>query len=468
MLRIIIAAFLLISFGAEASLNGAARAYSSRGNSAKKYRDMVVELVDADLHFAAIPFMKEYLVKTNARFDGRLERAFEEIVAIAGPRQFETLPTGALKGNKSNSLAYVLAKKYLRSEDYRAALSVASGINPNHPSYPFAANLMGAASSNIGKYDQAVSHFKDCQRTSESLLKKTKSKSVSNQLKVNHDYCVLGVARSLFAKGDYKEAELKYLDIPKSSPIWPEVLFEEAWNSYYLKNYNRTLGKLVTYKAPVFDYVFTPEIETLKALTYMKMCLYADAKAVSDGFYDKYLRPARTLRLYLKRYRKNYKLFYRLMLDYESSKKSNTPLMTTLLKAVSKDPAYLEIKESLILAAKEYEKLRSMGRSRFNNVLAGNLSETLQAQKEILGAFVKSRLVGKFAELYRAFEGMSYIKLEVLEQRKARLYKFDDKGRQRGDVKYIERNEKQYFWDFNGEFWADELGDYVFALGSEC
>ena len=32
----------------------------------------------------------------------------------------------------------------------------------------------------------------------------------------------------------------------------------------------------------------------------------------------------------------------------------------------------------------------------------------------------------------------------------------------------VERNEKQYFWDFNGEFWADELGDYVFALKSEC
>ncbi len=92
----------------------------------------------------------------------------------------------------------------------------------------------------------------------------------------------------------------------------------------------------------------------------------------------------------------------------------------------------------------------------------------MQAQKEILGAFVKSKLVGKYAELYHAFEGMSYIKLEVLEQRKARLYKFDDKERGRGDVKYIERNEKQYFWNFNGEFWADELGDYVFALGSEC
>ncbi len=227
--------------------------------------------------------------------------------------------------------------------------------------------------------------LKTAKESSESFKKKASSKTVANQLKVNHDYCVLGVARALFAKGDYKEAELKYLDIPKSSPIWPEVLFEEAWNSYYLKNYNRTLGKLVTYKAPIFDYVFTPEIETLKALTYMKMCLYSDAKTVSDSFYDEYLRPARTLRLYLKRYRKDYKRFYRLMLDYESSKKSNTPLLTTLLKAVSRDPAYLEIKESLILAAKEYEKVRGRGRSRFNNVLASNLARPCRPKKKFSG-----------------------------------------------------------------------------------
>jgi hypothetical protein len=45
---------------------------------------------------------------------------------------------------------------------------------------------------------------------------------------------------------------------------------------------------------------------------------------------------------------------------------------------------------------------------------------------------------------------------------------FRDSGRARGDVAYLRRTDKQYFWTFNGEFWADELGDYVFSLKSEC
>ena len=40
--------------------------------------------------------------------------------------------------------------------------------------------------------------------------------------------------------------------------------------------------------------------------------------------------------------------------------------------------------------------------------------------------------------------------------------------RDRGDISYLTRNEKQFFWSFNGEFWADELGEYSFSLDSKC
>ena len=86
----------------------------------------------------------------------------------------------------------------------------------------------------------------------------------------------------------------------KSSRIWPEILFEEAWSSYYQKDYNRTLGKLVTYKAPILNYIFNPEIEVLKALSYMKLCLYNDAKTVSDSFWNTYLGPSQALGNYLR------------------------------------------------------------------------------------------------------------------------------------------------------------------------
>jgi hypothetical protein len=99
-----------------------------------------------------------------------------------------------------------------------------------------------------------------------------------------------------------------------------------------------------------------------------------------------------------------------------------------------------------------------------------NTKVAINEYRTLIGAYTRAGLASKYDELFTAFEGMSYIKLEILALKKEQLYKTDAifPGKKRGDVKYIDRNDKQYFWTFNGEFWADELGDYVFALRSEC
>lgn len=470
-MRFLVIFIISISFlqSALASWSGAETVYNSRKyRKTSLARKIVLELVQDKFYFSAIPWMKEYLISSRNNLDDKMERAFDKILTHGGVGQFELLPVKFLKRSSSNSIRYLIAKKYLRLNKVSKAISYASKINPNHPVYPFAANLLGAAYSIKGNQRASISNFKDCERISDRRAKKEKSSMEKRQLLMNRDYCTMGIARAEFTKKDYKTANLIYLDIPKSSFVWPEVLFEEAWNSYYLKNYNRTLGKLVSYKAPVFDYIFTPEIDVLNALTYLKLCLYNDAKRISNNFYNQYMKPARSLRIFLKRKGKNYKYFYRLMLDFEVTKRSNSKLMSRMLKSIKRDGSYLDLRHGLINIANERKILSKKRNSRLKRVALLNLKEVLKTQRKLLGSYVRNGLVGKYAELYHAFEGMSYIKLEVLAQRKARLYNFDDKKRSRGDIKYIERNQKQYFWDFNGEFWADELGDYVFALGAEC
>ncbi len=159
--------------------------------------------------------------------------------------------------------------------------------------------MKGALQSHLGNEKMAESEFRECISSSERRLGKVDLMSQKEQLTWNRDYCVAGVARTQFGRKDFLQAELNYLDISKDSFVWPEILFEEAWTSYYTKNYNRTLGKLVSYKAPVFDFIFKPEVEVLKALTFMKMCLYDDAKKTVDDFYTDLLGPSRDLRNYL-------------------------------------------------------------------------------------------------------------------------------------------------------------------------
>jgi hypothetical protein len=330
--------------------------------------------------------------------------------------------------------------------------------------------MKGTVFANLGNNKDAESQFKDCIRTSESEASDADSNLQRDQLLLNRDYCIAGMARVQFAAKNFKQAELNYLDIQKTSFVWPQILFEEAWTSYYAKNYNRTLGKLVSYKAPVFDFIFKPEVEVLKALTYMKMCLYDDARQTADEFYNSLLEPSRELRNFINTRGKDYRYYYNLMADHEANKSVPSPLIEAALKSIRKDGAYVEMKGAFSSALSEYNKLRKKRTSGFRSVLIRNLKLVLDEYRITLGAYVRSGLVTKYAELYSAFQGMSFIKLEILALKKERLYKTDTpyKGKKRGDVKYIDRNDKQYFWNFNGEFWADELGDYVFALRSEC
>lgn len=461
---------LLISLPVLASYETAEALYGKGTISLSGERRTIIELVKSGYHFSAVPWMKDFLVKNNKTLDEDLENAFDKMIYVTGVKPFETLPENILSRSRSGNIRYILAKRLFKRNQPHEALAELNRVGGDHPAYPYVAHLKGTIYSSLNKFSEAESQFKDCIRTSESESKDADSRLQKNQFLLNKDYCVAGVARTQFANKNFPNAELSYLDIQKTSFVWPEILFEEAWTSYYLRNYNRTLGKLVSYKAPVFDFVFKPEVEILKSLTYLKMCLYEDAKKTADNFYADLYHPSKELRTFLQSRGKDYKYFYNLMADHETNKLSPLPIVDSILKSIEKEGAFIEMKGAFTSAIAEYNKLRKERTSGFRSNMMSNLKLVLDEYRTVLGAYVRAGLVSKYAELYSAFEGMSYIKLEILALKKEKLYNADvrESGRKRGDIKYIERNDKQYFWTFNGEFWADELGDYVFALRSEC
>jgi hypothetical protein len=65
---------------------------------------------------------------------------------------------------------------------------------------------------------------------------------------------------------------------------------------------------------------------------------------------------------------------------------------------------------------------------------------------------------------------MQFMKIDILGHQKQKLMEpeaADATERSRGNRIPVRRND-QLLWTFNGEFWNDEIGDYVFALESEC
>lgn len=461
---------LLASSGAYAGVNEAWSNLVRSRASVSSYPSVVRELLDDGLYFTAIPYLKEYLSRNSGVISKDVDNLIDDVVTQVGVRQFEVLPVGILKRTKAPIIRYILAKKYFRVGQYDKALRTLNGTIPrNHPAKPFALLLEGSIFSISNKVDLAKAAFENCVKLSKSQMNRAGDKNRLRQLSINRDYCTVGKARAQFQGRDYDNASLSYLDLAKDSYVWPEILFEEAWNSFYQRDYNRTLGKLVTYRAPIMEFVFNPEVEVLKALTYMELCLFDDARKVVDEYYNTYQEDTLAVKKFLSKYGKNYKYFYLLAKSMKGGKSSGNKLLNKLLKSVLRDAAFMELIDSFNIGRDEIEKVKGIRNSKMRKVFIANLRESLLLQRDLIGAYVRKSLHLNMDQLDKSFEGMTYIKLEVLGRKKQQLYfASNELSRSRGDIRYLKRNDKQYFWTFNGEFWADELGDYVFSLKSEC
>jgi len=100
-----------------------------------------------------------------------------------------------------------------------------------------------------------------------------------------------------------------------------------------------------------------------------------------------------------------------------------------------------------------------------------------QTAQEVGGQFVRERLATEYKSLLVNVSTIDIVKLEMLRRSRAQVEKLGDTlnvgedewgQKKRGSLGRPGRRSNQYFWTFNGEFWADELGDYVFALRPEC
>ncbi|MCR9203085.1 MAG: hypothetical protein NXH75_00800 [Halobacteriovoraceae bacterium] len=441
----------------------------SRG-SVGSYPQVVSNLLESRLYFTSIAYLKEYLYSSNGRVSKEIDQLIDEVITKVGVRQFEVLPIATLRKTSSPIIRYILAKKLFRVGRYSQALNALNGTIPReHPVKPFALLLEGSIFSVLGKTKSSVAAYKNCVSETKRQMNSTNDENRLRQLSINRDYCTVGIPRAQFADKSYDDATLTYLDLPKDSYVWPEILFEEAWNSFYQRDYNRTLGKLVTYKAPLLKFVFNPEVEVLKALTYMELCLFGDARKVVDGFYKTYQEDTLGVKKFLSKYGKDYKYFYLLAKSKKNGKNSGNKLLNRLLDSVLRDAAFIELIDSFNVGREEIGFLKKLGNSKMRRVFTQNLRDGLLLQRDLIGAYVRKSLHLNMDLLDKSFEGMTYIKLEVLGRRKEQLYYASNEvDRSRGDIRYLKRNDKQYFWTFNGEFWADELGDYVFSLRSEC
>lgn len=454
---------------------------------AEAYSWVTLGLANAGLHNAASYFFIRTLQSGNKQAIRRVLTETQDLLMKVGGdllRKYLIRHTAYEDYDLVNRSAYLysLGKDALLDGKEERAIGYLNGISPKSSLWPYVLQLRGAAHAILGKSEEALRDFSACAEKSGSYVSSKETYYARQQSREAEDLkarCKAGHARTLYQLNRFTEADRVYDAIPKASFVWPDILFEQAWNSFGRQEYNRTLGKLVSYKSPALSFVFNSEVDVLRAQAYLLLCLYDDANKVINEFNGKYEKISREVKGFVESNSSSLSVFY------EAGKSAlGGPLHTRnefhrLMNRFVRGPYFQSLVSTEAAVNNEaaaigkFALMQRLGSREPGSGFPGFLDQVLKwrvrSVKLLGGAFVKNSLIDYHAAMMSDFDKMAFIKLEMLSRAKDKLLarKTSTESRSRGNIEPSRRDD-QYRWGFNGEFWTDELGDYVFGLESEC
>lgn len=428
------------------------------------------ELIDGGFYYSAIPYINNYL-ENHSEIDAELEKQIELLVLRTGTMAILNIDSQRLNLFKIPSVSLVLGTRLFNQQQYKKSYEVLDQIPDTHI-FSIESYLIKGTIKNLDKkYIEANNLYNKCFKNAEKQESKVKGDKLKRYYNYLKETCLIRTGRIQVEQKNYAKALEIYNQIDKVSYKWPYLILDKAWASYYLKDYNRTLGLTVTYKSPLLDTYFFPEAEVLTALSYYNLCLWDDAMLVVDNFYNKYQKQAAELKTILGQNRNSNTYFLDLYYADAETRAALNPFIKNLITQTRKQVKFNLDLASLAGAKEELKKIeRLKNQNDFTALLKKNLEATVTFMSSKINFYIKKEIFQFVNEIHKHSYSMFNLKLELLSKKRDDLYTpaSAKQDRERGGSQNIKRSTDQYFFDFNGSFWADELGDYSFGLESKC
>ncbi len=256
------------------------------------------------------------------------------------------------------------------------------------------------------------------------------------------DKCRKTLARLLYEKGQYDEADLIYSRIEKDIIEQAENLLERAWVHYRLGHTRRAMGLLYSFQAPSFKNAFRPEYFILKSFIYKDVCHYQNALAVVNEFRGRYGDALSKL--------------------YERSlPQENNALMLVLLNKTQIADTY----NFLYLLEKEMAACEDIPDEGLRNYMRDLYELQMEESREKLRKQITEGYEAIANDLLMYEEDAHLMEYEIGIDMYQRVYQ----AHYTEEPTKKEKAEKGLAaYEFQGEFWNDELVSYEVDLPNKC
>jgi len=340
---------------------------------------------------------------------------------------------------------------------------------PSHSrTYPLAQYYLGLGNTLQGRLPEAINNFDRSYQASQG-------KGEVGQLSV------MAKARIYYEQSKMADALNTWAKIPRNSPLWVQSLFEGSWAFFTIQKHNNALGNLHTVLSPFFENRFFPEVYILQAIIYLNLC-YDDRVALSlRKFVERYSGSVRDLNGLLRQYKGQSGNYFKFVTNYARSKTlSEFRGALPMVDSVSRSEAFRESyrvmqglsRENSMVKARLQEVWRNSG-------LAAALTQSYEERQKIVGvqagktlfmqtvdqAKYLSDLVDqtKLISVQRSVQATDQLRSELEKVPQSKKDEVWGEG-----MKPLDLSREIEYWPFEGEYWEDELGGYVYNIPSQC
>jgi hypothetical protein len=284
-------------------------------------------------------------------------------------------------------------------------------------------------------------------------------------------------ARAAYEQGRMGQVLEELINVPRSSSAWHPGLLMSSWAAYRLGDSNLALGLLMSVHSPYLANKFSPESYVLEAATFYRLCHFQSAARSLRTLRDNYKTFLGALNYYDRQYSRRYQ-GVAMPLEYARGiRKAPTGIggrdFTRLMDGLLSSEALSDVDRLLLQAQREKNVLDkvSFDKNRYANQVLRSYQKSLnelraEAMRAGLRA-VRARLADMKAETAGALESAFAVDVEINSRLRDRLV--TGSTPQMKDVDFDTEIRKGFeFWPFQGEYWRDEVGSYVFATTDVC
>lgn len=340
---------------------------------------------------------------------------------------------------------------------------------PSSSSYYLGASFhLGVISNLGGQHSRAITYF-------EKVLAGSRGRPEFEEIR---EMALLNIARINYEMKRHTQAIAYYGQIPRSSDNWLDALWEASWTFFFMQKFNNTLGNIHTLHSPFFENRFYPESYILQAITFLRLCRYDQVRESMRRFKVRYSPVYGDVKSMLARFQSDPNGFYKFVYDYErTGRMPQFRHAEEIITKLATTDSYKGARDTIRFTDRELDMLRRYRRWQDSGLLS-SLVSFLQSKKAAAVSNAGRRMFREGTSYYtQLLELSNQTRLIVAEMQLGQLAKLRsliNVGAEERRVQFIggmqelNINETLEYWPFEGEYWEDELGFYVYNMDSRC